>query len=68
MRFSLSILGTEVVALEFGADEASESDSDGVRYDPSSTTACQTETAFSDQQVVLCESSFGFHADPVLRT
>lgn len=62
MRLSLSILGTEVLALSFGADGASEPE-DGVRYDPASTTACQTETAFTEQHVVLCRSPFGFRAD-----
>lgn len=59
MRFSLSFLGTEIVALHFGADEPDEGT---LRYDPTSTTACQTETVYADQNVVLCES-FGFHAE-----
>lgn len=42
MRFSLSILGTEVLALHIGADP---DQPDTVRYDPTSTTACTTETA-----------------------
>lgn len=63
LRFSVSILGTEVFALHVGSDAAD--GPDGVRYDPMSTTACQTETAFADQSVVLCESPFGFRADRV---
>jgi hypothetical protein len=41
VRFSLSILGTEVVAVQFGAEPEPD-----VRYDPTSTTACQAETAY----------------------
>lgn len=61
----MSVLGVEVFALHLGSDAAEEPD--GVRYDPTSTTACQTETAFADQHVVLCESPFGFRADTGLR-
>jgi hypothetical protein len=57
LRFAVSILGSEVLALEFGAVRPDEG---SLRYDPSSTTACQTETVFADQNVVLCESPFGF--------
>lgn len=61
MRFSLSILGTEIVGLHFGADEASEPEPETMRYDPTSTTACQTETVYADQNVVVCRSGFGFN-------
>jgi hypothetical protein len=57
----LSLLGTEIVAVHIGADPASEPDA--MRYDPTSTTACQTETAHSHESVVLCQSPFGFHGD-----
>jgi hypothetical protein len=44
MRISLTILGTEVIALQVGADPAPEPDT--MRYDPTSTTACSTETSY----------------------
>lgn len=58
MRLSLSLLGTEVLAFEFGA---SEGQSEPLRYDPTSTTACQTETVYADPGVVCSE--FGFRGD-----
>jgi hypothetical protein len=64
VRFSLSILGTEVLALWFGADLELGSEPETLRYDPTSTTACQTETAYSPDSVVLCRTEFGFHAPP----
>jgi hypothetical protein len=61
LRFAVSILGSEVLAFEFGASGDS-SEPETMRYDPTSTTACQTETVFADQHVVVCESPFGFGA------
>lgn len=58
LRFSVSILGSEVLAVEFGPSEGS---SEALRYDPASTTACQTETAYSEGPVVQC--GFGFGSD-----
>jgi len=63
LRFALSILGSEVLALEFGA---SGDRSESLRYDPTSTTACETETAYDNSSVVLCRSEFGFNADRTL--
>lgn len=63
MRLSISILGTEVMAVHFGTDPKSEPDT--MRYDPTSTTACQTETAYSPDSVVLYRSGFGFHQSSV---
>ncbi len=60
MRFSVSFLGAEVFALSLGSEPASEPDSP--RYDPTSTTACQTETAYGNSSVVLCEA-FGSHVN-----
>lgn len=60
MRIALTILGTEVIALHVGADATSEPDT--MRYDPTSTTALTTETAYSSDSVVLCQSPFGFRA------
>lgn len=44
-RISLSLLGTEVLAFQLDRGEASEDD-DTMRHDPTSTTACSTETAY----------------------
>lgn len=52
-RISLVILGTEILALQIGAEPVVTSADP--RYDPASTTACSTETSYS--------VPVGFHVD-----
>lgn len=58
MRIALTILGTEVIALQVGADPAPEQDT--MRYDPTGSTTCTTETSYP--------APLGFHigANPSL--
>lgn len=54
-RISVSILGTEILAIQIGTDPTPDQESPTVRYDPTSTTALTTETSY--------QGRLGFHID-----